>query len=211
MGWPRSCENSEGLKGRCPLQYISGPELRWQIFLQPARETPGSNVMKTRHRASGLNLVVASIVLWNARYLPSPPAHERVMPRARAAADRPSDDAGATTAGAREHRGAPGATPRCWSQRAAPSLASDGRDRAPSGACATTPGASDLARGRRENAVGLRKSEDSMQRRCNRAGHEHHKPPYGGGATRTQAPALGGGCGRTVRRPTRANSSRNLE
>ncbi len=54
------------------LEWLQNPELRRRLHVglnKIEAETARSNLRKQRYRASGLNLVVAAIVLWNTVYL----------------------------------------------------------------------------------------------------------------------------------------------
>jgi hypothetical protein len=87
MAWPRRCGNSAGWSGRCfTLDWLEDLELRRQtsqelnkgetrnslaraVFIHRLGEIRDRTFENQKHRASGLNLIVTAIILWNTRYL----------------------------------------------------------------------------------------------------------------------------------------------
>ena len=87
MGSPRRCANSDGSNARCSrLDWVSDPELRRStghelnkgkarnslaraVFIHRLGEIRDRTYENQQHRASGLNLPVTAIILWNTRYL----------------------------------------------------------------------------------------------------------------------------------------------
>ena len=83
---PRLCASSDGWSVRFTLDWITDPELRRTtgqelnkgesrnslaraVFIHRLGEIRDRTYENQQHRASGLNLLVTAIILWNTRYL----------------------------------------------------------------------------------------------------------------------------------------------